>query len=108
MQDIIYNVTVKIEHSVHQQWLDWMRAIHIADVLETGCFTAARIARLLSHQDEDGVTYAIQYICQDNADLQRYQDQYAAALQEDHRQKFKGKYVAFRTLLQVVDTFVVD
>ena len=32
----IYNVTTNIDESVHDEWLHWMKEIHIPDVLATG------------------------------------------------------------------------
>ncbi len=99
---ILYNVTVKITHSVHDEWLRWMKEVHIPDVLETGLFQSHRICRIL--QDEvDGVTYAFQYLCEDMAAFQHYQQAFAPALQQDHSERYKGQYVAFRTLMEVVE-----
>ena len=100
---IIYNVTVKIEHSVHDEWLDWMKNIHIPDVMDTGLFSENRICRLLSVDDTDGVTYAIQYGCKDLAIYEKYQKEFASALQKDHTDRFKDKFVAFRTIMETVD-----
>jgi len=40
--------------------------------------------------------------------FQEYQDNHAQRLQADHTEKYKGKYVAFRTLMEVVqqETYV--
>ena len=34
----IYNVTVSIEKSLADEWLTWMKTIHIPEVLATGYF----------------------------------------------------------------------
>ncbi len=44
---IIYNVTINIDESVHDEWLQWMQTKHIKDVLNTGCFTSARLVKVL-------------------------------------------------------------
>ena len=38
MGKIIYNVTVNIDDSVHDEWLEWMQTQHIPDVMSTGYF----------------------------------------------------------------------
>lgn len=98
---IIYNVTVKIDNEVHEEWLQWMREVHIPDVMRTGRFVDHQIAKVLV-DDHDGVTYAIQYKCPTLKDLEAYQSDHAAALQRDHAERFKDKFVAFRTLLELV------
>ena len=35
---ILYNVTVKIAKAVHDDWLEWMKTVHIPDVLKTNLF----------------------------------------------------------------------
>jgi hypothetical protein len=36
-------------------------------------------------------------------DIEKYQKEFAPKLQAEHTTKFKDKYTAFRTLLQIVD-----
>ena len=99
---ILYNVTVKIDHSVHDEWLEWMRKEHIPAVMHTGMFSDNRIAKVLGQDESEGITYSIQYTCQDMATMQRYAGQHAPALQQEHNQRYQGKFVAFRTLLEIV------
>lgn len=98
---IIYNVTVKVDLDVHDEWLQWMRQIHIPDVMRTGKFIDHQVAKVLV-DDQDGITYAIQYKCNSMADLEDYQQNHAASLQRDHAERYKDKFVAFRTLLELV------
>ena len=100
---IIYNVTVNVEDDVHTDWIAWMKEIHIPEVMNTGYFLENKIAKVLSTQeDETGHTYAIQYTCNSMNDLDEYQEKCAPKLQEDHTNRYAGKFVAFRTLLEVV------
>ena len=99
---IIYNVTVKIDHDVHDDWLQWMRSTHIPKVLNTKCFTEHRLSKVLV-EEEDGLTYSIQYSCPDMETLERYQQEFAPQLQQEHTERYKDKFVAFRTLLEVVE-----
>lgn len=98
---IIYNVTVKVDLDVHEEWLDWMRQTHIPDVLATGLFTDHRFCRILQ-DDPDGMTYATQYFCESMAKLQQYAALHAKRLQDDHAERYKDKYVAFRTVMEVL------
>ena len=100
---IIYNVTVKIEKDVHDEWLHWMQTKHIPDVMDTGIFREYRLTKVLVNE-EDGATYSIQYLCDSTADLHKYQVNHAPALQAEHTEKYKDKFVAFRTLLEMVDS----
>ena len=98
---ILYNVTVKIANEVHDDWLRWMREIHIPDVMKTGLFVENKFCRIFE-DDPEGTTYAIQYFCKNMEDFQAYQNEYANALQEEHTTRYKNQYVAFRTLMEVL------
>ena len=98
---IIYNVTVNIDDSVHDEWLKWMKEKHIPDVLATGYFIENKICRILVNE-EAGTSYSIQYTCKNMEELNEYQAKHASRLQKEHAEKYKDKFVAFRTLLEVV------
>lgn len=99
---IIYNVTVKTDHSITDQWLDWMKEEHIPEVVGTGCFTHAVVHRLLEVDESDGVTYAIQYHAKDKTDYDRYIGEFAESMRKKTTEKWGNKFIAFRTLMQVV------
>ncbi|MES2515404.1 MAG: DUF4286 family protein [Bacteroidota bacterium] len=97
----IYNVTVSIEKSIAEEWLNWMKTIHVPDVLKTGYFTENKICRVLNVDDE-GATFSVQYTFNHMADIEAYQNNDAKRLQADHSKRYEGKYAAFRTLLEIV------
>ncbi len=97
----IYNVTVNIASDVTTQWVAWMKEIHMPDVMKTGCFIDCQLLKVLYVNDE-GNTYSAQYKFLEMTDIERYQKEFAPALQQEHTLKFKDKYSAFRTLLQVI------
>ena len=98
---IIYNVTINIEDEVHDRWLAWMKETHIPQVMATGLFIEHSFSRLLDRQeDETGTTYVIQYVAINMEHYNRYQAEFAPALQAETRKHFEGKFVAFRTLME--------
>ncbi|WP_338769010.1 DUF4286 family protein [Bernardetia sp. ABR2-2B] len=100
---ILYNVTVNVEDAIHDNWIKWMKEEHIPDVMKTGMFSENKILKLLSKlPEEEGTTYAVQYFCQSLEDLEKYQQEFAPKLQQDHLKKFGNKVIAFRTILEVV------
>jgi hypothetical protein len=99
---IIYNVTVNVDDDIHVEWLEWMKTVHVPDVMRTGMFTDSRILRVLVDEEMGGVTYAIQYSCADMDTFKKYESDFAPALRNEVNDKYPGKFVAFRTLLQVV------
>lgn len=96
---IVYNVTVNIDHSVHDEWIDWMKTNHVPAVVATGCFTEGNIFRIMV-DEQSGVSYSIQYKANSMDDINRYMKDYAPALQKEHKDKYEEKFTAFRTLLE--------
>jgi hypothetical protein len=100
---LLYNVTVTVDVDVHQDWARWMRDTHIPDVMSTQMFVSYRMSRLLGHEHTDSEIYTIQYMVKDSAHLMRYQQDFAPALQRDHRERYDGKFAVFRTVMEIVD-----
>lgn len=98
----IYNVTINIDESVHDQWLNWMRKEHIPDMLATGKFSGALMSRVMIEEEMGGITYSVQFRTASKETLQQYYDQDATKLRAQSDQ-FKGKFVAFRTELEVIE-----
>lgn len=99
---ILYNVTINIHESVHDQWMHWMQNKHIADVLATGKFTAARLVKVLVEEEMGGTTYSIQYTTDSKETLERYYTEDAPRLREEGLRLFGDKMLAFRTELEVI------
>ena len=99
---ILYNVTVGIDRSVEEEWLEWMTTQHIPKVLSTGFFLNHRIFKVLSHDDENTVSYSIQYYSDSLDKVEIYLTEFAPELAEEHMNRFKNRHVAFRTLLQEI------
>jgi len=100
---ILYNVTVKIDQNVEEEWFAWMKGVHIPEILETGFFVEHKICKIVFPVDDDGgSTYAIQYFCNTMDDLNAYQSKFAKDLQAKHKQRYNNRYVAIRTLMEVL------
>ncbi|WP_317899203.1 DUF4286 family protein [Aurantibacillus circumpalustris] len=97
----IYNVTVNIDDEVHQQWVKWMKEKHIPDVMKTGCFIDSQMVKVLYVEDH-GHTFSTQYKFLEMADIEKYQKEFAPALQAEHKEMFGEKYTAFRTVLEIL------
>ena len=100
---IVYNVTVKIDINIELGGLKWMKESHIPNVMMTGKFISWRIHKILGDDDPNGGTDAIQYIAPDMDTFLDYNQYHAKQLQEEHKAKYKDRYVAFRTLMEIVE-----
>jgi hypothetical protein len=101
---ILYNVTVSIDPSIAEDWLNWMRTHHIPEVMATRCFVESRISRVHG-EEEGGITYAITYLSLSQEKMDEYSQQHAPILQKDHSERYAGKFAAFRTILSVIEEY---
>jgi len=98
----IYNVTINIDESIEEAWLHWMKSEHIPAMLATKKFSKALMTKVLFEQELGGVAYSVQYTTDSKATLNRYYAEDAPKLRPLSK-PFDGKFVAFRTELEIID-----
>ena len=76
----IYNVTINIDESIHDEWLDWMKKRHIPAMLATGKFTKALMTRVQVEEEMGGISYSVQYRTESKELLQKYYQEDADTL----------------------------
>lgn len=98
----IYNVTINVEESILEDWLQWIRP-HILEVLKTGKFVSAKFTQVLIEEEMGGRTFSIQYTAKSMEDIQAYYAEDADKLRQDGLLKFGDKCLAFRTELKMIE-----
>jgi len=100
---IIYRVTVTVNNDIENDWLKWMKEIHIPDVMKAGYFNKWQIEKqIIPENSQDGITYIINYYANTISDYQKYSERDAPRLREEHTRKFSGKFKAFRIVLTIL------
>ena len=107
LNPIIYNVTINIDDSVHDEWLAWIKE-HIPQVLATGKFADAKLTKVLVKEEMGGTTYSIQYKAHSRTALDAYYAEDAERLRGNGLKRFADKMLAFRTELEVIDEYSVN
>jgi len=100
---IIYNVTIKIYPDIEKDWLIWMQHEHIPEVLATGYFDRAVFTRLLEPQDEEGLTFSVQYFTSSLLRYEQYIREEAPKLRQKGFDRFGDRFIAFRSLMETID-----
>jgi len=98
---ILYNITLAVDESVHDEWYLWMLKEHIPEVMATGKFVDFKMYKVLLEK-EDSITYSIQYFAENLTQVQLYLAQNAHELQGKHQEKYANSVVAFRTVLEEI------
>ena len=100
---ILYNITVKIDDKIKDEWLEWISANYIPKVMSTELFNNYKIFRLLNEPDNDGLTFAIQFYTDTLSRFEIYLNDFANKINEEHKLKFNHQHVAFMTVLESVE-----
>ncbi|MBE0570700.1 MAG: DUF4286 family protein [Ignavibacteriaceae bacterium] len=100
---IIYSVTVVIKKEVEESWLEWMKDVHIKDVLKTSYFINCEMQKQIIPEPAAGESiYIINY---KTSSLERYNEylmKEAPRLQKEHTDKFFGNFKALRAVHQII------
>lgn len=102
---MFYLVTVHIDRDIADDWQDWMRRVHIPDVVDTGCFLRAWMCRQPEDDTDGRLAFRMVYLAESREEFQRYQNDFAAALQADHTERYEGRFKASRSLCDVLDNW---
>lgn len=100
---LVYNVTIKLDTSIHEQWLVWMKTVHMPEVMATNYFTECRLLRLLETDESDGPTYAAQYTCNSRAEYDSYIAEHSAALRKASIDRWGQQFIAFRSIMELIN-----
>jgi predicted ATP-dependent Lon-type protease len=98
---IIYNVTIKVQHDIAAEWLEWMKKEHMPELMKTGLFLDYRLCRLLEQDELEGITYTAQYFCDSLEHYNTYVSEHAQKMRDKSFARFGNKFIAFRTVMEV-------
>jgi hypothetical protein len=99
---LLYNITYNIDKNEEQDFLNWMQNIHIQDVMITGFPKSYKVLKLLTEIDNGGVTYSVQYNFDSRDGFEVFENDYLDDLHDAIDKRYRGKYVHFASLLEVV------
>lgn len=102
---IIYNITINIHESVHDQWMQWMHDFYIPGILQTQKFTKARMVKVLVDEDMGGITYSVQFETPTKALLHLFYTENFDHFENESRKLFGDKMLTFKTELEVISDY---
>lgn len=101
---ILYNVTLNVDPLINEEWLIWMKEIHIPEVMATNKFISYSFYKIQNHNLEDNsLNYSVQYHANTLEDFKDYETNYAPALKRKTIEKYGEKILAFRTILEKIN-----
>ena len=97
-----YVVNIELADDLAERFEDYMRSKHIPDVLATGKFTGASLART-----ESG-SYRISYFAPYRETLEKYLSEDTARMRDLFANEFPFEVTADREVLEVIDVWKPD
>src|ERR1700712_935908 len=97
---LVYNLTIKVNIDIADQWLQWQIEEQIPEIMATKLFIKNSFFKLLEQDDSDGPTYILQFVTDNREKYNTYTNRYAPYLREKAFHKWGNKFVVFRTLMQ--------
>jgi hypothetical protein len=99
---IVYNITIKINPAIETEWIQWQKLEHIPAIMATGLFSGFKFYRLLNQDQQDGMTYIIQYFASSKENYDHYIESFAEQLRQKALEKWGDRFIAFRTIMEAV------
>ena len=96
---IIYSETTAVAESVEQNWLQYMKAVHLPALMETGMFLDYRFLKIPASTGVD-VSYNLQLRCESNEKFNEFKAFHENKFQKQIAERYQGNYGAFNTTLE--------
>jgi len=96
---LLYNETIILEDTAEKEWLQFMEEQHLPDMMETDLVVSNRTLRVIDSPNE-GATYCVQYIFENMIKYEQFLEKNASAIHNRLNEKFKNRFVAYRTLME--------
>jgi len=100
---LIFNTTYKVSSSITDSWISWVQKMHIPFMLADEQFSRPQIAKIVGSEDEQGVSYSVQFHIADMTALMNWHKQNATQFQQSFQKAFGNDVQFFSTVLEVVE-----
>lgn len=99
---IIFNTTYTVEQADARNFVIWIHQTMVPRAVHGGRLQSPRLARVLSHHDEQSECFCLQFEVEDTASLHQWYVEQGKALAQELNQLFDGRVVAFSTLMEEI------
>jgi hypothetical protein len=99
---ILYNTTIKVDHDIREDFLDWVLEVHFPEAMDSGLVREVARYHLLGVDAEDGNTYSLQYKLADLGTYHRFLVVIDSKFKKMLPERYGVKQVSFSSVLQMV------
>ncbi len=99
---IVYNITMKVNHDIVNEWIAWQKEEHIPEIMATKLFDDHKMYHLFEHDDEESATFTVQYFTSSLEKYNHYISSFAPLLREKAIAKWGDQFTGFRSVMKAV------
>jgi hypothetical protein len=99
---IVYNISMKVNNNIVNEWLTWQKQEHIPEIMATKMFDDYKMYHLLEHDDDEGATFTIQYFASSLEKYHQYISLFAPQLRDKAFARWGNQFTGFRTVMEAV------
>lgn len=94
---IILNVTHSVDKEVAEDWISWMKDKQIPAALKSGLFVECKMLKVLTHEDEQTFSYAVQYHSRSLENIEKFME-----LDDETQKRYGDRVLTYPTLLEEI------
>lgn len=98
----ILNLTFLVTEPLIPSWNEWVHTLFIPSITGTGIFHTPQLTKVHSENQEDGISFALQFHTASAENIQDWLTSYGNELQKVCTGRFGGNVLFFATTLEVL------
>lgn len=100
---IVFNTTFHVAEEIHEAFIEYMLQRFIPMSTKSGLLTSPRLARIFGKEDDEGHSYAMEFIAADIVALERWNADESETVYAPLLDKFMEKLIGFSTIMQTIE-----
>lgn len=100
---IIYNTTFQVEIAEAENLVIFLHESYIPEATKSGFMKNPRMARIISHRDEDSECFSVQFETESVASIHKWYATEGKKINDNLIKLFKNKVVGFPTMMEVIE-----
>lgn len=101
---IFYNITISVESTIKEDFLQWFLDEHLPEMLATGLFFDVKINKQLLPEPEGLETFTFQFMSKNFEDYEQYIEEHSVAMRNKFPDKLKERFQTTRTVTEPIKT----
>ena len=91
---IVYKVIIQIEKKIEKDWLNWMRVVHIPEIMGLNIFYKSQLFNIIKNKEEEFSSFCIEYYCHSEEEYNIYKKKYSKNYKLNMQKNLKENLMA--------------